>query len=197
MKLRFVPAIALLLIVAGALQLSPRAFGQAAGKWTTLFDGTSLNGWNRQGDANWMLVDGVVQASQGNGFLVTSGSYGDFDLRVEFWVDPDANSGVFIRCENPKQVGGMSCYEVNIYDKRPDQTYRTGAIVDTAKPLVQIDTGDKWNTFEISARGTHFMVTLNGMRTVDVNDSKHARGVIGLQYGAGTVKFRKVEIRTY
>ena len=31
---------------------------------------------------------------------------------------------------------------------------------------------------------------------VDVSDSKHARGPIALQYGAGTVKFRNVRIRT-
>jgi hypothetical protein len=197
MKVRFVPAIALLLMAAGALQLSPAAFGQAGGKWTTLFDGTSLNGWSRQGDANWMLADGAVQANKGSGFLVTSGSYGDFDLRVEFWVDADANSGVFIRCEDPQKVGGMTCYEVNIYDKRPDQAYRTGGIVDTASPLARVDAGDRWNTYEISARGTHLTVSLNGTRTIDTNNSKHARGAIGLQYGEGIVKFRKVEIRTY
>jgi hypothetical protein len=39
------------------------------------------------------------------------------------------------------------------------------------------------------------MVTFNGTRTVDVQDAKHARGPIGLQYGAGVVKFRNVQIR--
>jgi hypothetical protein len=34
------------------------------------------------------------------------------------------------------------------------------------------------------------------MQTVNADDSKHARGVIALQYGAGTVKFRNVRIRT-
>jgi hypothetical protein len=32
---------------------------------------------------------------------------------------------------------------------------------------------------------------------VDVTDTKHARGPIALQYGAGTVKFRNVRIRTF
>ena len=197
MRLRFVPVIAVLLVAAGVLPFVPATFGQAGGNWVALFDGKSLNAWTRQGDANWTVVDGAVQATQGDGFLATVGSYADFDLRAEFWVDADANSGIFIRCENAQQVGGMTCYEVNIYDKRPDPAYRTGGIVDTARPLAQINTGGKWNTYEISARGTHLLVTLNGTRTVDVNDSKHARGAIGLQYGEGIVKFRKVEIRTY
>jgi hypothetical protein len=37
---------------------------------------------------------------------------------------------------------------------------------------------------------------VNGQRTVsNVQDGKHARGRITLQYGAGVVKFRKVEVR--
>jgi hypothetical protein len=188
------------LVAATALQFSAIAFGQAGGGWTTLFDGTNLNGWNPIGDANWRLADGAVQADKGAGFLVSQASYADFQLRAEFWVDDDANSGIFVRCQNPREVGAANAYEVNIYDKRPDPAYRTGAIVDVARPMAQINAGGKWNTYEITMQGSHLTVTLNGTRTVDVNDTKHARGPVALQYGAGAngagiVKFRKVEIR--
>jgi hypothetical protein len=194
-------AVGLLVLGFAGLRFASEARGQAAAGWTTLFDGTSLNGWNPIGDANWRLADGAVQADQGAGFLLTRAPYADFQLRVEFWVDDDANSGVFIRCQDPQQVSAANAYEVNVYDKRPDPAFRTGAIVDVARPLAQISAGGKWNTFEITAQGQHLTVTLNGTRTVDVNDSKHARGPIALQYGAGAngagiVKFRKVEIRT-
>jgi len=168
---------------------------QAAAGWTLLFDGKNLNAFNIIGDANWQLADGVVQANQGNGYLVTKNTYGDYQLKVEFWVDDEANSGVFIRCEDPKQITAMNAYEVNIYDKRPDQAYRTGAIVDVAKPLANINAGGKWNTFEITAQKSHFVVILNGTKTVDVENSAHARGVIALQYGGGNVKFRNVQIK--
>jgi hypothetical protein len=203
MKRRKIVAIALLAVTGTVLQLSPTAFGQAraAGKWTTLFNGKSLKGWNPIGNANWRLGGGFVQADKGVGFLVSSASYADYQLRAEFWVDADANSGVFIRCEDPANVAATNAYEVNIFDKRPDQSYRTGAIVDIAKPLAQVDAAGKWNTMEITAQGPHFTVTLNGIRTADGTDSKHARGAIALQYGAGNngagvVRFRKVEIRT-
>jgi hypothetical protein len=56
--------------------------------------------------------------------------------------------------------------------------------------------GGKWNTYEITAKGPTFTVTLNGTRTVDgARDSQHGSGRIALQYGAGVVKFRKVEVR--
>jgi len=196
MKRSFVMTVTVLAIACG---FSALGWSQTAG-WTTLFNGVTLGGWNRIGDVNWTLAEGAVQADKGVGFLVTPASYADFDLRAEIWADADANSGIFIRCQNPQQVGAANAYEVNIYDKRPDPAFRTGAIVDVARPLAQVDAANRWNVLEISARGSHLTVTFNGTRTVDVNDTKYARGPIALQYGAGAngagiVKFRKVEIR--
>jgi hypothetical protein len=195
MKHTLAATVAVVLLGFGT-QLSPAAAGQAGGSWTTLFDGKSLNGWNIVGDANWEVVDGVVQASKGTGFLVTPASYGDFQITLEFWVSDDANSGVFIRCSDPKTITAANSYEVNIYDKRPDPTYATGAIVDVAKPSTMIKAGGKWNSYDITAKGSKMTVVLNGTKTVDVDDTKHPRGPIALQYGAGTVKFRNVRVRT-
>jgi hypothetical protein len=167
----------------------------AGGQWRTLFDGSSLAGWTQVGDANWQLTDGAVAADSGTGFLLTAASYADFDLDLEFWVTPDANSGVFIRCANPSEIGAATCYEVNIFDRRPDPTYRTGAIVEVAAPKVMLETGDRWNHYEISAHGRHLVVKLNGQTTVDTNDEKLASGPFALQYGAGRVMFRNVRIR--
>ena len=169
----------------------------AASEWQTLFDGSSLDGWTLEGDANWQLMDGAVAADSGTGFLLTSAAYSDFDLDLEFWVTPDANSGVFIRCANPREIGAATCYEVNIFDQRPDPTYRTGAIVNVAEPRVRLDTGDRWNRYEISAHGQNLVVKLNGQTTVDTTDDMLVAGPFALQYGAGRVMFRNVRIRTH
>ena len=171
----------------------------ASSTWITLFSGVSLDGWNKVGDANWRIVDNYVEADSGTGFLVTPGAYSDFHLRVEFWVDDPANSGVFIRCSSAEELSADTCYEVNVYDHRPDQAYRTGAIVEVAEPMAQINAADHWNTFEITAEGPRLMVRLNGTLTVDTEDTKHASGPIGLQYnagvdGKGVVRFRHVQL---
>jgi hypothetical protein len=163
--------------------------------WVTLFDGTSLDNWSRVGDANWELRDGAVVADAGTGFLLSRDVYSDFDLDLEFFVSADANSGVFLRCANPAEIGAATCYEVNIFDQRPDPAYRTGAIVDVAKPNVMLETGGKWNHYAISARDKHLTVLLNGQTTVDVQNDKFAAGPVALQYGAGQVMFRNVRIR--
>jgi len=187
-------------IVAGLMAFtaasSLRLDAQAQRGFTTLFDGKNIDAFNKVGDANWTIADGVLQADKGmGGYLVTKQSYTDFEIRAEFWVDTPANSGIFIRCDTPQMPGAEACYEVNIFDTRPDPSYGTGAIVNVAKVATPIKAGGKWNTYEIRAQGSHLTVTLNGMKTADVQDMKHARGPFALQYGAGVVKFRRVQVR--
>ena len=188
-------AIILPLITIGIIGFQPVPGVSAQGGWTTLFDGSSLAGWNVLGNANWELADGAVQADSGSGFLVTPESYADFELTLEFWVDEPANSGIFIRCADAQSIRDTNCYEVNIYDTRPDQAYRTGGIVHVASPTSVINAGGRWNTYQIVARGQRLAVTLNGIRVVEVEDSQFADGPTALQYGAGVVKFRNVRIR--
>ena len=161
----------------------------------TLFDGRHLNNFNMVGTANWKLADGIVEATGGSGFLVSKEIYGDFEIRVEFWVDEGANSGVYMRCQDANKITDMTCYEANIFDKRPDQSGRTGAIVHVAKPLAIVDAAGKWNTYEITAKGPRLTVRLNGTVTAEAEDRKFMSGPIALQYMAGTVRFRRVQIR--
>jgi hypothetical protein len=172
-----------------------------SGGWTTLIDGTNgLDNFNRVGDANWNAGDGAIQANAGGkdpGYLVTKASYKDFVIRAEFWSSDDANSGVFIRCQDPSKITDENCYEANIFDQRPDPTYGTGAIVKVAKaPNPMPKAGGKWNTYEITAKGNRLTLVLNGQQTVDVEDAKLASGPIALQWGRGVIRWRKVEIRS-
>ena len=189
-----------LLVGAAAFQFSSIASGQSDG-WVTLLDGAKMGDWTEVGKANWAMKDGALVADKLDGkdpsYLVSKESYKDFQIKAEFWADDDANSGIFIRCDVRDKIDAKICYEVNIFDKRPDPSYGTGAIVDVAKVIPMPKAAGKWNTYEITAQGNHFVVVLNGQKTVDVtNDRLGAAGPIALQYGSGALKFRKVQIRS-
>ena len=207
MKNRTVAALAATALAAtlgGCAQMKSMTSGSG---WTTLIDGTrGMENFRRVGEANWAAADGAIQANAGGkdpSYLVTNNSYRDFMIRAEFWASDDANSGIFMRCQNPAVITDETCYEANIFDQRPDPSYATGAIVKVAKvPTTFQRAGGKWNTYEITAQGDHLVVKLNGVQTVDVHDAKHARGPFGLQYAPGNkkdsglpIKYRKVEIR--
>lgn len=177
------------------------------GDWVTLIDGAQgLDNWNRTGDANWRAEDGAIVADNGKvSYLVSKYIYRDFQIRAEFYAETDTNSGIFIRCQDVNKIGAGTCYEVNIWDIRPEPKYGTGAIVDHAAVPVPIanKAGGRWNTYEITAKGDSLKVVLNGVMTVDIKDAKHASGPFALQYGpgvkgarGGVIKWRKVQIRT-
>jgi hypothetical protein len=195
------PAITVLIVIGlTSFGCSSQLSDQSDAGWVTLLDGPKgLDNWDRVGDGNWAVVDGVVQADKrlgkDAGFLVSKNSYKDFQIRVEFWVSDDANSGIFMRCQDPKKITDKSCYEANIYDKRPDPSFGTGAIVHHAKVSPMPKAGGKWNTYEITAKGPQLVVVLNGAKTVELTHSSFTTGPIALQYGAGVVRFRKVQIK--
>jgi hypothetical protein len=168
--------------------------------WVTLVDGatiTNLNGFTPLGEGNWTITEGTLQGKNGKaGYLVTKDSYTNFEIRAEFWADEPANSGIFIRCQDRNKVGADSSYEVNIFDKRPDPSYGTAAIVDFAKaPMPYPQAANKWNTFEITAKGDQLVVVFNGQKTVDIRNGKYSAGPVALQSAGGTIRFRKVQIR--
>ena len=168
--------------------------------WATLIDGprtTSLAGWSELGAGNWRFTDGALQGQDGKmGYLVSNANYTDFEIHAEFWADALANSGIFIRCQDRSKVTSDNAYEVNIFDKRPDPSYGTAAIVDVAKaPQPYPQAANRWNTFHITAKGDRLVVVFNGQQTVDARDARWRSGPIALQSAAGTIRFRKLQIR--
>jgi 3-keto-disaccharide hydrolase len=192
--------IALLFSAIGTYQYAGTASGQAGGGWITLFDGKNLDHWQGDGTATFKIEDGSIVAVDKKdpkavaAYLVSKESYKDFELRAEFWVSEEANSGIFIRCE-PGKIGAKTCYEYNIFDKRPDPTYGTASIVYIGEVDPMPKAGGKWSTMEIGAKGRHLTLTFDGKKTVDVRNGLFDKGHIALQFGVGTVKFRKVEIK--
>ena len=188
-----------LLFVGVSTVLATSLIQAADNDWVTLIDGTQgMENFNIVGDANWSAEHNSIQATQGSGasWLVSKNSYSDFSLRVEFWASNDANSGIYMRCEDANQITDRTCYEANVFDQRGDPSFGTGAIVhiapvDEPRPTA----GNSWNVFVITLDGDHLVVELNGKRTVDVRDNLLASGPIALQWGRGALRFRKVAIK--
>lgn len=156
-----------------------------------------LDGFTVANTANWTYAGGVMQANSGGAqpsLLVTKEDYRDVELTLEVYVSEDHNSGVFIRCADRANITATNCYEINIFDKRPDQSGRTGGSPGFFKPLAHVDAGGKWNTLKIRAEGLHIFVVMNGVTTIDSDGPLLSNGPIALQWGAGDVRFRNVRV---
>ncbi|QWD80826.1 DUF1080 domain-containing protein [Polynucleobacter sp. MWH-S4W17] len=192
----FIKKLALSIACLAALSIGSVANAQSSDGFTDLIDGVSLSGWNIIGSANWVIGNGIVEGNKPNGFLVSAKTYKNFIIKAEFYAEPSTNSGIFIRCQDPNKVSQSTCYEINIWDTRPEQAYATGAIVDVAKVDPVPKAGGRWNTMEIIANGSNFKVMMNGVVTVaNGQDSKYSEGPIALQSAGGVIKFRKLQIK--
>src|SRR5688500_18316596 len=173
--------------------------------WTTLIDGDKgLENLQRVGDANWRAEGGAIVADKAAtaGYLLTKETHKDFQLKAECRADHGTNSGILMRVQDPKQIDAATPHEVNIHDQRPGPEYGTAAIADLAKVQPHAHkAGGKWNTFEITAKGSQLTVLFNGVKTVDVQDGKFAQGPFALQFGnhgkapGAPIKWRKVQVR--
>jgi hypothetical protein len=183
-----------------AIHGAREATAQTGPGWVSLFDGKTIGSeWERYGQTNWRVEDGAIVAdkrtSQTEAHLVTKTKFKDFQLYVEFWASDDANSGIFLRCSDPKNISSRTCYEANIYDQRPDPTYGTGAIVDFVEVHPMPKAGGKWNTYEITVEGRQITTVLNGQKTAELHNGLFTEGPITVQHGAGVIKFRKVAVK--
>ena len=129
----------------------------AAGKERTLFDGKSLQGWNRHANGIWTVEDSVLvgrsdHAKPGPGYLFTEVEFGDFRLRLDWYITKGGNSGVFVRQpartmgtkgdDRPAQQPGDGV-EIQIdYD---DPKNLTGAVYNRRKPDKVVGAEERWN----------------------------------------------------
>jgi hypothetical protein len=175
----------------------------AAQAWTPLFDGKTLNGWQARattaapGTGDWKVADGAIECGGGQpGWLATNATFRDFRLQLEFKGAATVNSGVFLRSQKDGQPH-VTGYELQIWDMQP-AGYLTGSLVEHAKAQPTRIKPDAWNQFDVTARGDHFVVKLNGQTVLDVKDSKHAEGVIGLQcQPKQVIAFRNLRVQLF
>lgn len=159
--------------------------------------GGRLGDFMALGDADWELEDGVMSPVRGeaNGYVYTKETYTDFDMTLEFFIESETNSGIYVRCD-VEAINPASCYEFNIWDEHANPASKTGSIVGIAPPSAEVSTIGKWNTARVRLEGDHLQFWVNGINTNDIRDDKFASGAIVLQYGGddGMVRFRNIQI---
>ncbi len=121
-------------------------------KWISLFDGKTLDGWEKVGNEKsvWEVKDGALCGSGPASMLVsTKGPYKNFRYRAEIKINDGGNSGMYFR--TTAKPGFSDGYEAQI-DSTHRDPIRTGSLYGFChvyKPLVKPDT---WFTYELEVR---------------------------------------------
>lgn len=163
--------------------------------WRLLFDGKSLTGWEPHVGGDWKVEDGaIVCPGTSAGWLGTSDTFGDYVLKLEFRGGEKVNSGVFLRSSKEGQPH-ITGYELQIWDYQP-AGYNTGSLVGSLKAAPTQILPGQWNRYEITAKGNHFKIVLNGTTLLEGDDAKHASGVVGFQCQKNNpIQFRSIRLQ--
>ena len=121
--------------------------------------------------SNWVFHDGelVLDPLQRGSDIWTKARYGNFILDMEYKLDENSNSGVFIRCQNRQWLPWL---EVQVLDSfgKPADKHSAGGVFDIVAPKVNaVKPAGQWNRMTIMADGSLICVVLNGQLVVDVN----------------------------
>lgn len=178
-----------------------------ASKFKKLFNGTDLSGWTTHGTEKWYVENGELICESGPdkeyGYLSTDKSYKNFILKLDFKLEANGNSGVFIRSsiEGTKingwqvEVAPPGLHTGGIYE-----SYGRGWLI-KPNPLDEKQLkADEWNSMRIEAKGDDVVTFLNGKKMVQIKDHKigQGNGFIALQIHDGggiKVRWKNIEIK--
>ncbi|HEU5054146.1 MAG TPA: DUF1080 domain-containing protein [Hanamia sp.] len=158
---------------------------EKADGWQLLFNGKDLTGWhsfkeNSPGNA-WQVKDGTIflnktpnSVEKDFADLVTNDEYENFDFKVEWKMEPCANSGVMFYVQELPQFQ-------NTYESGPEMQIADLACNDDGRilkcragdlyDLISADTewvnqAPQWNRYEIIADHGHLTFIQNGHKIV-------------------------------
>ena len=198
-KLRFALAALFALALASfagqAVQSQEGNFNLPPAGYTAIFNGKDLTGWqasigyrkrvkltpeeatkeqatvNERALPHWTVHEGILvnDGKKGSADLSTIKDYVNFDLFVDWKIEPRGDSGIYLRGIPQVQIWDADHIDAKQYAK--DFGKGSGGLWNNSKnniPLVKADNPPgEWNTFHIVMKGEKVWVDLNGKRVVD------------------------------
>ena len=147
-------------------------------KWIPLFDGRTMDGWEKVGNekSEWKVDEGSLSGSGPASMLVsTKGPYKNFKYRAELKISDGGNSGLYFR--TTRTPGFSDGYEAQV-DSTHRDPIRTGSLYGFCHVYKQLVKPDTWFTYEIEVRDdvwrgrkmTRIKITVDGNELYEYMD---------------------------
>lgn len=162
--------------------------------WTSLFNGTNLDGWVKMNNCSFIATNGVLHLAGGQGWLRTEREFTNFILEVEWRArETNYNSGVFLRAATNGRPFPTNVWQVNL------KATALGELIQGAKKMVTTVIPPQpvggWVKFRMEVRSYQVALDVDGVRLWEFAEITPERGVIGLQAESRAFDFRNLRIR--
>lgn len=197
--------------------------------WMLLFDGVSSNGWTTTSGKTvppgWEVNNGSITAIKDGkgGDIISVSEYSDFDLTLDYNIEPKCNSGVkyfFTKYENGGNLGmEYQIIDDQLAEDNKKENHLSGSFYDVLPSIAskkKINAPGQWNTLRVVAKGKKVEHWLNGVKILEFtrgskvytdavalskfNKTVPAFGLAGkghilLQEHGGVVSFKNIKIK--
>lgn len=215
-----VSAVLVLLLAVPLARAEEAGQNDAPARFRALFNGEDLAGWhgfagdtptrramapaerrNAQDEADermrrhWRVDDGVIQFDGRGESLVSADEFEDFELYVDWRIEPGGDSGIYLRGIPQVQIWDNAIGSGGLYNNQQH----------ASKPLQKADHPvGEWNTFRIVMIGDRVTAWLNNVVVVENtplenywnrDDAVYERGPIELQAHNSPIQFRNIYVR--
>ncbi len=168
-----------------------------------IFNGKDLKGWDVAGEIEAVVEGGAIvlrtKPGSDGGWLVNRNSYGNFELSIDFRLQPNSSSGVAFRYDD-RLVGdpALTGYVVNL-DHDQDQQNPTGSLYNVARAqwLNSLNL-EGWKNLRITAHKDHLQIHINDTLVSETHSRRAINGKIALQgpvsNGSAEVRFKNLRL---
>lgn len=184
---------------------APALPGNPNPKWGAprpIFNGRDMTGWKLKDPKlpnGWKVVNGILENEMPSSDIVTTESFRDFSLHIEFNIAPKSNSGVYLRGR----------YEVQIQDDfgKPPESHLIGGLYGFIDPAENAGKkAGEWQKYDITLLGRFLTVVLNDKTVINnkeipgitggaLESREGEPGPIMLQGDHGKVSFRNIVLK--
>ena len=198
--------------------------------WTLLFDGQTTDGWTtptgKPVPVGWEIKNGCITTVKGGkgGDIITAGEYSDFELSVDFNIEPGCNSGIKYFYTKYATGGNLGMEYQIIDDKLGEDIQKENHLCGSFYDVLPVNATKKkvnapgeWNTVRIVSKGKKVEHWLNDVKILEFTrgDKTYTdavalskfnkavpafgmveKGHILLQEHGGVVSFKNIKIKT-
>jgi len=192
--------------------------------WISLFDGVSTNGWHSYGKSSvgqaWKVEDGMIHLdaaakktyqTDGGGDMVTNNEFGNFDLKLEWKISKNGNSGIifYVHEDSSYKESWNTGMEMQVLDNdgHPDgkiHKHRAGDLYDLIPCTIEtVRPVGEWNQVEMISNKGKLELKLNGTTVVSTTlwDDNWKQLIAGSKFknmpGFGTYTKGKIALQDH
>ena len=148
------------------------------GKWISLFDGKSLDGWKESEGPSFFLENGAIKVAGKRSHLYYDGpvqnhNFKNFEIKMQILTKPNSNSGFYFHTLFQQKGFPDDGFEVQVNNSHKDWK-RTAGLYDIKEAKETYVKDDEWFEMSIRVEGKHVTTKINGQTIIEWTEPEGA-----------------------